>query len=426
MQNLRFLEIYEFEHEKKVHGFEKLESDFSELRYFCWHGYSDKSLPPNFNPKNLVALYIPDSNVRQLWTGDQVLVNLKHIDLNHSKYLYSIPDLSLMPNLECLELGDCTNLLESFSSIDNLHKLVILCLQGCKGFDNLPISSNCQSLQVVILSNCSNLKEVSYLPSTVEVLYLDGTAIKEFSSIGHLFRLVTLSLRKCSKLERLPDSIRELKSLKSLYLSGCSKLDRLPNDMGNLQTLEVLELEEISFAEISTFMTSLINLETLSLTRCKTQKRSGIPLMDLSVFQRMSDLILVDCCIEVLPNNIGQLFSLKYLNLGQNNLETLPESIKDLSNLIFLDLSNCQRLKYLPELPSRLIELIAVNCINLESISSLPASFLGNYSICYGNAWLHNCFKLKLDMKDALLNIERNANVWYHHELGITWRNGLM
>ncbi|XP_044469747.1 protein SUPPRESSOR OF npr1-1, CONSTITUTIVE 1-like [Mangifera indica] len=143
MQNLRFLKIYEFKHGKKK------------------------------------------------------FVNLKHIDISHSKRLCSIPDLSLMPNLESLKLEDYTNLLESFSSICNLHKLVILNLQGCKSFDNLPISSNCQSLRVVNLSNCSNLKEVLYLPNTVEELYLDGTVIKEFPSIGHLFRLVTLSLRKC-------------------------------------------------------------------------------------------------------------------------------------------------------------------------------------------------------------------------------------
>ncbi|XP_044469727.1 disease resistance protein RPV1-like [Mangifera indica] len=415
MQNLRFLKIYEFEHGKKVHGFEKLESDFSELRYFCWHGYSDKSLPPNFNPKNLVALSLRNSELKQLWTGNQKLVNLKHIDISHSKRLCSIPNLSLMPNLESLKLEDYTNLLESFSSIRNLHKLVILNLQGCKSFDNLPISSNCQSLRVVNLSNCSNLKEVPYLPNTVEELYLDGTAIKEFPSIGHLFRLVTLSLRKCSRLERLPDSIRELKYLKFLYLSGCSKLDELPNDMRNLQTLRELELGEISFAEIPTFMTSLINLWALSLIRCKMQKQSGIPLFDLSVFQRMIRLNLIDCCIEVLPSNIGQLLSLKYLILGKNNLETLPENIKDLSNLKFLYLSNCQRLKYLPELPSRLETMMAMNCIYLESISSLPASFLG-IPTCNADVWFHNCFKLKLDMTDALLKIERNADVWHHRE----------
>ncbi|XP_044469711.1 disease resistance protein RPV1-like [Mangifera indica] len=410
MPNLRFLKISGSKDGKKVHGFENLKSDFSELRYFCFHGYPSKSLPPKFNPENLVALYMPNSTVEKLWTGNQDLVNLKYVNLSYSKHLRRIPDLSLMPNLESLNLNDCTSLLESFSSIHNLRKLVFLYLEGCKSLTNLSISDNCQSLREVYLSNCSNLETVQHLPDTIEGLYLDGTAIKEFPSIGHLFRLVRLSLRKCSKLERLPDSICELKSLKYVCLLGCSKLDRLPNEMGNLQTLEELELGKISFAEIPTCMTSLINLEILYLRSCKMRKRSGIPLVDLSVFQRMAELCLINCCIEVLPSSIDQLLSLQHLDIAQNNLETLPESIKDLPKLATLILSNCQRLKYLPELPRSLQKIIAENCVSLESISSLflcTDSFIDIIDFA-------NCFKLKLEMTDAfLLNIERSAA--YNH-----------
>ncbi|XP_044469701.1 disease resistance-like protein DSC1 [Mangifera indica] len=429
MQNLRFLKFYGFEHGKnvpesnssalchilrwlkrensndgKVHGFEKLKFDFYEIRYFCFHGYLDKSLPSNFNPKNLVALYMPNSKVEKLWTGSQVLVNLKHIDLSDSKHLRRIPNLSLMPNLESLELETCTNLLESFSSIHNLHKLVILNLQGCKSLKNLSISDSCQSLREVYLSSCSNLETIQHLTDTVEELYLNDTAIKELLSIGHLFRLETLYLENCSRLERLPNSIRELKSLKYLCLSNCSKLDRLPNDIGNLQTLEDLELEEISFVEIPTFITSLINLKRLSLTRCKMQKRLGIPLVDFFVFQRLSILYLIDYRLDVLPNDICKLFSLYILDLNGNNFETLPESIKDLSNLGDLYLSNCQRLKYLPKLPRSLRILNAMNCISLESISSLL-----DMNCLLGASNFINYFKLKLDMTNLALIIGRTA-----------------
>ncbi|XP_044469726.1 disease resistance protein RUN1-like [Mangifera indica] len=410
--NIRLLKKHRSKDEKKVHGFEVLKFSFSELKYFCWDKYPAKSLPPNFNPKNLVALYMRYSKVKKLWTGNQKLVNLKHIDLSHSKCLCKMPDFSLIPNLESLILEDCTNLLESFSSIHNLHKLVILNLRGCKGFDNLPISVYWKSLQEVNLSNCSNLKTVPYLPCTVEVLYLGGTSIKELLSIEHLHRLVKLSLRQCSRLERLPESIHELKSLKCLYLSGCTKLNRLPNDLGNLTTLEELELEEIALVDIPTFVTSLINLKTLSFARCKMQNRSSIPLIHLSVFQKMTKLNLADCCIEVLPNNIGELFSLEYLYLDQNNFESLPVSIKDLSKLGELYIRNCQGLKSLPELPSNLLRMEAKNCISLESISGLPTLFLSMRDLIEGIDFI-NCFKLKLDMTDALLNIERNADVWY-------------
>ncbi|XP_044470065.1 disease resistance protein RPP2B-like [Mangifera indica] len=410
--NIRLLKKHRSKDEKKVHGFEVLKFNFFELRYFCWDKYPAKSLPHNFNPKNLVALYMRYSKVKKLWTGNQKLVNLKHIDLSHSKRLCRMPDFSLIPNLESLILEDCTNLLESFSSIHNLHKLIILNLQGCKGFDNLPISVYWKSLQEVNLSNCSNLKTVPYLPCTVEKLYLNGTSIKELLSIEHLYRLVKLSLRKCSRLERLPESIHELKSLKCLYLSGCTKLNRLPNDLGTLTTLEELELEEIALANIPTFVTSLINLKTLSFAKCKMQNRSSIPLIHLSIFQKMTKLNLVDCCIEVLPNNIGELLSLEYLYLDQNKFESLPVSIKDLSKLQELYIRNCQRLKSLSELPSNLLRMEAKNCISLESISGLPTIFLSMRDSMEGIDFI-NCFKLKFDVTDALLNIERNADVWY-------------
>ncbi|XP_044470556.1 disease resistance-like protein CSA1 [Mangifera indica] len=176
---------------------------------------------------------MPNSKVEKLWTGNQKLVNLKHIDLSHAKHLCRMPNFSLIPNLESLILKGCAKL-KSFSSIHNLHKLVILNLKGCKGLKNFPISVHWRSLQEVYLSNCSNLRTVSYLPCTVKILYPDGTAIKELLSIEHLFRLEVLDLRNCSRLEKLPESVRELKSLIRLDLSGCTNLDRLPNDIENL------------------------------------------------------------------------------------------------------------------------------------------------------------------------------------------------
>ncbi|XP_044470553.1 disease resistance protein RPV1-like [Mangifera indica] len=357
MRNLRFLEFYGFEPEekvtksdssvlrlnlrflknnssndaKKVHGFEVLKYDFGEL-----------------------------SKVEKLWTGNQKLVTLKHIDLSHAKHLCRMPNFSLIPNLESLILKGCTKL-KSFSSIHNLYKLVILNLQGCKGLKIFSISVHWRSLRHIYLSDCSNLKTVSYLPCTVEILYLDGTAIKELLSIEHLLRLEVLYLRNCSRLEKLPESIRELKSLIRLNLSGCTKLDRLPNDIENLTGLWRLDMMEVALAEI--------------------------------------------------PNNIGQLLSLKHLFLDQNNFERLPVSIKNLSKLEWLSLNNCQRLKSLPELPVNFVCLEANNCTSLESISSLPASFL-SFRRFWETIGFINCSKINLDLADNLHFIKRKLDVW--------------
>jgi hypothetical protein len=61
------------------------------------------------------------------------------------------------------------------------------------------------------------------------------------------------------------------------------------------------------------------------------------------------------CNLVQIPNAIGWLHCLETLNLGGNNFDTLPSSIKELSKLRELNLEHCKQLKYLPELPSETV-----------------------------------------------------------------------
>ena len=45
-----------------------------ELTYLHWDGYSSESLPFNFHANSLVELSLRDSNIKQLWSGDKVLL----------------------------------------------------------------------------------------------------------------------------------------------------------------------------------------------------------------------------------------------------------------------------------------------------------------------------------------------------------------
>ncbi|XP_031280656.1 disease resistance-like protein DSC1 [Pistacia vera] len=487
MHNLMFLEAYGFTRGNKLHGFEDLKSDFSELRYLCWYNYSAESLPQNFDPENLVALYMTSSNVKRLWTGDKKLNNLKHIDLSHSEHLLKMPNLSLIPNLKSLVLQGCTNLYEGFSSIRDLNKLVLLNLVACQRFESLPINPGWKSLRKLILSQCSKLRTIPYIPNTVEELYLDGTAIEELSSLRHLSSLKILSLANCSKLESLPESIAEsenlrivilsncskiktvpcisssveelyldgtaieelpplehlstlvklslknclrleslaesiceVKSLQCLYLSGSSKLDRLPNGLKNLKALEELEVDGIGITDLPPLtLTCLKDVKKLSFVRCGIQKPPVSLLSQLPACHKLEQLNLEDCCIEVLPENLGELHSLTFLYLSGNNFESLPESIKDLSKLYELDLSNCQRLKSIPQLPDKSLRIDAKACTSLEAVRGLPTQCLSmgthNEEISF-----INCCNLKLDLTDTLLNIERNADLWFRSEENTT------
>ena len=63
---------------------------------------------------------------------------------------------------------------------------------------------------------------------------------------------------------------------------------------------------------------------------------------------RLVGLQLLGLFIKVLPESIGELYNLSYLDLSNNSLTTLPESLFNLSNLKYLDCSN-NRLKRVPD-----------------------------------------------------------------------------
>ena len=68
MYNLRFLEVYGIDH-VPTH----LPGD---LRILHWAGYPSKSLPSSFQSDKLVRLFLPESQIEQLWIGIKVSVLL--------------------------------------------------------------------------------------------------------------------------------------------------------------------------------------------------------------------------------------------------------------------------------------------------------------------------------------------------------------
>ena len=132
--------------------------------------------------------------------------------------------------------------------------------------------------------------------------------------------LSKLSLRLTAIKELPPSSIEGLTALEILDLSYCSNLKCLPSNMDSLRSLKFLNLSECSKLE------------------------------------------------EIELNGIGCLSSLRYLLLSSNNFVTLPAIFSQLTELEALVLSNCKKLRSVPELPSTL------RYINMESCCSLEPS----------------------------------------------------
>ncbi|KAF7813416.1 pentatricopeptide repeat-containing protein [Senna tora] len=203
-----------------------------ELRLIDWPRYPSSTLPPNFHPKRLVSLNLSHGRIKHLWKGAKILRDLKLVSFNCCEYLTEIPDFSMIPNLESLNLEHCKTLVKIHESIGSLSKLVTLNLVFCSNLKSLPSYFKLKYLHTLLLTGCSNLRkfpEISDKMEFVEEILLEGTSIKELpQSIENLIALKCLVLDFCQKLENLPSSIQNLQYLTTLSLTNCSKLKEIP------------------------------------------------------------------------------------------------------------------------------------------------------------------------------------------------------
>ncbi|KAK8571812.1 hypothetical protein V6N12_027885 [Hibiscus sabdariffa] len=252
MHNLRFIKFYypeyflgEYNGSLLLqHGLNSLNG---ELRYFHWEGSPLKSLPSNFSPENLVELILPESNIEELWDGNQSLVNLKVMDLRRCKNLTKLPSLMRCRSLE------------------------VLWVRGCKSLVELPCMTHLRFLRCELdFSGCVNIKKFPEVPTHIKRLILSCTAIEEVpSSIECLKKLTFLDLRG-TKIGNLPSSILKLDALEVIDLSCCRNIASFPYVPENIKNLYLADtaIEVVHLSSI----TRLAGLVQLSLKNCKMLK----------------------------------------------------------------------------------------------------------------------------------------------------------
>ncbi|XP_008459546.2 TMV resistance protein N isoform X1 [Cucumis melo] len=140
MRSLKILEI----------GNVEVSGDFThlskQLRLLNWHSYPSQCLPLSFESRYLFQLLLPLSQTRQLWNGQKGFEKLKVINVSGSKNLRETPNFTKVPNLESLDLSNCTRLWKIDSSISRLNRLTLLDITCCINLKNLSFSRSCKSL----------------------------------------------------------------------------------------------------------------------------------------------------------------------------------------------------------------------------------------------------------------------------------------
>ncbi|XP_059625790.1 disease resistance protein RPV1-like isoform X2 [Cornus florida] len=235
--------------------------------------------------------------------------------------LKCIPSTLYMDNMVAIDFS-YSSLEEVWRETKVLNKLKYIDLSHSYFLTKTPNFTGLGSLEILLLSHCTKLGEVD-------------------QSIGCLKNLLVLNMKNCQNLCKLPRTMLLLKSLVHLDISGCSKLGG---------------------SAIISWFSSLASL---------TRSPDSIGLSPASI-QGSScflKLYLENCNISCVPNQIGSLISLQFLNLSRNNFSSLPASITSLPKLKGLYLNQCTWLQLLPGLPIKLKGLSANYCTSLERIS---------------------------------------------------------
>ncbi|XP_045829222.1 TMV resistance protein N-like isoform X2 [Trifolium pratense] len=302
------------------------------LRLLDWKSFPSKNFPPDFYPYRIVDFKLPHCSMI-LKKPFQIFEDLTFINLSHSQSITQIPDLSGAKNLRMFTLDKCRKLVRFDISIGFLPNLVYLSASGCTELKCFVPKMYLPSLQELSFNFCEKLE---YFPHVIQKMdkplkiYMINTAVKEFpKSIGNLTGLQYIDMSQCKGVKDLSSSFLLLPKLLTLKIDGCSQLG------ASFQ----------KFKDRHSGANGYPNLETLHFSEANLSYED------------------VDAIIECFPK-------LTDLKVSHSEFIALPKCIRGSLHLKSLDVSFCNNLTEIPELPLSIQKIDAGHCQSLTSEAS--------------------------------------------------------
>uniref|UniRef100_A0A0D9XXQ4 NB-ARC domain-containing protein n=1 Tax=Leersia perrieri TaxID=77586 RepID=A0A0D9XXQ4_9ORYZ len=327
-----------------------------------------------FVPSSLVSFEIEEVNWAKL---PKIGKLCSEID---GKRLSKLREKQYTGALNELEIIDCSQLEFAPIPFDEMNGLSHLKLERCpklsapRGVGDRFLSS---SLKFLSIESCGDL----------EVASLGSLHVQQITNLRELY------LKYCSSLVSLPSAevfSRSFTSLYSINIEGCENLSSL-GGLGSLSSLSYLEIIRCAkLVEVGSSQTQhssggeeerLLDSDSKSSLHITNLTIDLPPLLLVEPIRSLchtEQLVIEDASeMQSLPDRwlLQNRQSLRSLWIWKaESLESLPPSIRDISSLGELCLSDARQLRSLPDLPHSLQELTLDGADQLCSLPHLPSS----------------------------------------------------
>ncbi|MDR3576176.1 MAG: hypothetical protein P4L50_20095 [Anaerolineaceae bacterium] len=197
--------------------------------------------------------------------------------------------------------------------------------------------------------------EISTSDNDGDTIFISNTDISEFPVSLLKYVNATELIIEDTKISNLPEGICALSSLRKITL-GNNQFKTIPNWIGCLKSLNSLLISGNQFDYLPAEIGNLSNLEDLSIngsccgSQTQTPEPNGLVRLpnEIGRLSKLKSIFIYGTALESLPKEFYQLTSLQDVLIMHDDLQAISPAIQNLSKLERLDLSDNPHLSTLP------------------------------------------------------------------------------